>query len=456
MGEPTTLRTSFRPSLRIQAGSDCLSSFGGVAYLRDFEERTALLRPLLKRLEDARSPCRVSHRVEDLLRLAVYGRVLGFPDIAAADHLRFDPVLRSVLAPGGQDRVGDPLAGKSTLHRFLTETLAHRANRRALAEAVLETGLRPLVAQGALPRRIYVDLDSTEIEVHGEQEGSRNNGYFKAVCYHPIVLSIGDLGTVLGFRLRPGNVHTAQHVVAFVVPLLVRMRKILGARVEIVVRGDSGFGDPKLLKALEKHGFFYIVRLRENARLLSKVERIAKRTSGRPSTTSSQFRYLSFRHATKSWGEKRRVVACSEFEPGKLFADWTILVVHLPRNEKRSRVVHKYLQRGKSEQVNDVFKNELRGDLMSHHKMQNNQTRGLLTSIAQNLLVAFDHATRRRLRPRRPATIREKLLLVATTLVRHARSLVLRLSAPGTRQKTFDRLARAVEACRPLAVPAPA
>ena len=155
-------------------------------------------------------------------------------------------------------------------------------------------------------------------------------------------------------------------------------------------------------------------------------------------------------------GKKRRVVACSEFEPGKLFADWTILVVHLPRNEKRSRVVHNYLQRGKSEQVNDVFKNELRGDLMSHHKMRHNQTRGLLTSIAQNLLVAFDEATRRRLRPRRPATIRAKLLLVATTLVRHARSLVLRLSAPGTRLKTFDRLARAVEAWRPLAAPAPA
>lgn len=454
MGEPTTLRTSFRPSLRVQAGSDCLSSFGGVAYLRDFEARTALLRPLLKRLEDPRAVCRVSHRAEDLLRLAIYGRVLGFPDITDADHLRFDPVLRSVLAPGGQDRVGEPLAGKSTLHRFLTETLGRRANRRALTESVLETGLRPLLAKGALPRRVYVDLDSTQIEVHGAQEGSRNNGYFKAFCYHPIVLSIGDLGTVLGFCLRPGNVDTARHAVAFVLPLLVRMRKILGDGVEIVLRADSGFGHPKLLQALEKHGFFYLIRLRENARLLCKVERIAKRTSGRPSPTWSQFRYLSFRHGAKSWDKTRRVVARAEFEPGKLFADWTLLVVHLPRNEKRRRVVHNYLQRGKSEQVNDIFKNELRGDLMSHHLMRHNQTRGLLTSIAQNLLLAFDEATRRQLRPRRPATIRTKVLLVATTLVRHARSLVLRLSAPGTRQRIFDRLARAVEACHPLAAPA--
>lgn len=451
MGEPTTLRASFRPSLRVEAGGNCLSSFGGVAYLRDFEERTGLLRSLVEGLEDPRAGRRVAHRAEDLLRLAIYGRVLGFPDIADADHLRLDPVLRSVLAPGGQDRVGDPLAGKSTLHRFLTEILCLRANRRALTTAVLETGLRPLLARGSLPRRVYVDLDSTEIEVHGAQEGSQNNGYFKAVCYHPIVLSIGELGTVLGFRLRPGNVHTAQHVVAFVLPLLLRMRQVVGPKVEIVVRADSGFGDPKLLLALEKHGFFYIVRLRENARLLRKVARIAARTPGRPSPTWSQFRYLSFLYAAKSWGKKRRVVARAEFEPGKLFADWTLLVVHLPRREKRRRVVHHYLQRGKSEQVNDIFKNELRGDLMSHHRMRHNQTRGLLTCIAQNLLVAFDDATRRRHRPRRPATIRATLLLVATTVVRHARSLVLRLSAPGTRQNVFRWLTRAVEACRPLA-----
>jgi hypothetical protein len=330
MGEPTTLRPLFRPSLRIEAGGDALSSFGGVAYLREFEERTGLLHGVLRRLEDPRSPGRVTHRAADLLRLAAYQRALGFPDLADADHLRLDPVLRSVLVPGAQDRIGDPLAAKSTLHRIVTEMLAVRANRRALVDGVLETGLRPLLARGRLPRRVYVDLDPTEIEVHGQQEGARNNSYFCAFCYHPVVLSIGELGTTLGFLLRPGNVHTAQHVVAFALPLLVRMRKILGPRVEIVVRADSGFGDPGLLDALEKNGFYYIIRLRENARLLRKVARISKRTAGRPSATWSQFRYIAFRHRTKSWGKERRVVARAEFEPGKLFADWTILVTHPP------------------------------------------------------------------------------------------------------------------------------
>ena len=449
MGEPTTLRATFRPSLRVEAGDGCLSSFGGVAYLREFEERTGILRELLGDLEDPRSVGRSTHGTAAMLRLALYGRVLGFPDVADADHLRFDPVLRSVLAPGGQDRVGSPLASKSTMHRFLTDTLERRPNRRALVEAVLRSALHPLLSGGALPRRVYVDLDSTEIEVHGAQEGSRNNGYFRAYCYHPAVLSLGDLGTTLGFLLRPGNAHSAKHAVAFVIPLLNRMRKILGDRVQIVLRADSGFSDPSLLAALEKHGFYYIIRLRENPQLLRKASRIATRTPGRPSKRKSEFRYLSFRYRTKSWPEKRRVVARAEYEPGTLFPDWTLLVVHLPTRQKRRAVVRAYLRRGRSEQVHDVFKNELRGDLMSHHRMRHNQTRGLLTALAQNLLVAFDATTRGRRHPRRPTTIRERLLLVATTIVHHARSLVLRLAAPGPRSRLFARLARAVVACKP-------
>jgi hypothetical protein len=449
MGEPTTFRASFRPSLRIEVRDDGLSSFGGVAYLREFEERTGFFGDLLSRLKDPRMSGRVAHHVADLLRLAVYAKALGYPDIADADVLRFDPVLRSVLAPGGQDRVGEPLAAKSTLHRFLTDVLVLRENRRALVEAVLETGLRPLLAKGRAPRRLYVDLDSTMSEVHGEQEGSANNGYFRTYCYHPLVLSIAKLGTVLGFLLRPGNAPTGEHATLFVLPLLRRLRSMLPARVEIVLRADSGFSDPVLFEALEREGFFYIVRLRENARLLRKAARIEKRAVGRPSKSFSAYRHLSFRYAAASWSKDRRVVARAEFEPGTLFADWTFLCVHLPKNTKRRLVMRAYLGRGESEQVNDVFKNELRGDLLSQRRMGLNQIRGLLTALAQNLLVAFDDSTRRRRRRRRPSTIRAKVLLVATTVVRHARSLYLRVSAAGKRARSFARLALAVAACRP-------
>ena len=451
MGEGTTIRATFRPSVRIQVGDGPVSSFGGVAYLREFEERTAFLGPVVLALEDTRDPARCRHRAADLLRFAVYARVLGFPDLADADLLRDDPLLRSTLAPGVQDQVGDPLAAKSTLHRFATETLTRRANRRALFEGLVQTGLQPVLASALRPRRVYVDVDSTEIEVHGKQEGSCNNGYFRAHCYHPVAVSLGDYGTTLGFLLRRGNAHTAQHATLFLLPILARVRRLLGPDVEIVVRGDSGFADPTLLAALEEHGYHYLIRMRENARLLGKAARIAGRKPGRPAKRRSAYRYLSFAYRAGSWPAKRRIVARAEFEPGTLFPDWTFVIAHLPRRTKRRRVVRQYLRRGRSEQAHDVFKNELHGDLMSHHRMVDNQVRGLLTALAQNLVVAFDHATRGRRRPRRPATVRARVLLVAATLVRHARTLTLRLAALAKNVGAFRRIAKTLDAIRPAA-----
>jgi hypothetical protein len=214
--------------------------------------------------------------------------------------------------------------------------------------------------------------------------------------------------------------------------------------VELVVRADSGFADPNLFAALERHGFFYIVRLRENARLLCKVERIAKRRPGRPCEDRSVFRRFAFSYRSKGWKTSRRVLARAEFEPGTLFPDWTFLCAHLPTKERHRRVSRAYFGRGTSEQVNDVFKNELRGDLMSHRRLRRNQVRGLLTALAQNLLVAFDHATRPNRRRRRPNTIRSRVLLVATSILRHARRLVLRLSAVGPRAVALVRTAAAL------------
>jgi hypothetical protein len=456
MGEGSTFRATFRRSLRVEVTEQALSSFGGVIYLREFEQRTRLLAPLVDALKDGRRTERVEHGVADMLRLAVYARVLGFPDVADADRLRHDPVLRTALRPGGQDRLGPPLAAKSTMHRFLTGTLGTREHRRAVAEAVLRTALAPVLARGALPSRLYVDLDSTVIEAHGAQQGARNNGYFRAVCYHPLVLSLGQWGTTLAFLLRPGNSHTARHATRFVLPVLRRMREILGPRVELVLRADSGFSDPRLLRALEREGFCYIVRLRENARLLCRAERIAKRRAGRPSATHSAFRRFAFSYRSQGWERARRVLARSEFEPGTLFADWTFLCVHLPTKERHRDVSRAYFGRGSSEQVNDVFKNELRGDLMSHRRLRRNQVRGHLTALAQNLVVAFERATGPRRRRRRPATIRSRLLLVPAALVRHARHLVVRLASVGSRAAALLRTAAAVLALRPPARPSTA
>ena len=448
MGEGTT----FRRSLRVEVRDDSLSPFGGTVLLREFEERTAFLAKVIGGLLDPRRTSHTVHGLATLLRFAIYRIVLGLPDVIDAERLRHDPVLRSCLIPETQDRLPGLLPGKSTLHRFLTRVLTLRANRRVLWRGLLDTALHPLLSRRGKSKRVYVDLDSTEIELHGQQEGAVNNGHFRSICYHALSLSLAPYGTTLGLLLRPGNAHTAGHAVAFVMPLLFMLRKRLGASVEIVLRADSGFASPKLYRKLEQHGFYYIVRMSENDRLLRRCARIEKRRRGRPPVERSVFRHFGFGYKAKTWKRTRRIVARSEFAPGELLPDWTFLCVHLPRPEPRKRVVRTYLQRCKSEQVHDIFKNEMHGSLMSHHRMVDNQVRAWLTAIAKNLMLAFEARVRGRKEATRPDTVRARILCVAASFVKHARALVLRLSAVESHARLLDSVAERVIASRPVPV----
>src|SRR5208337_944596 len=85
---------------------------------------------------------------------------------------------------------------------FESELLTQAENLAGLA--VLN---RELVAKGetiASPRRVVLDMDSTEIPVYGRQEQGAYNGHFESTCYHPLLLFNGH-GDCLAVKLRPGQ-----------------------------------------------------------------------------------------------------------------------------------------------------------------------------------------------------------------------------------------------------------
>src|SRR5208282_1353076 len=95
----------------------------------------------------------------------------------------------------------------SRFQSFETELLTQAENLAGLAALN-----RELVAKGetiASPRRVVLDMDSTEIPVYGRQEQGAYNGHFESTCYHPLLLFNGE-GDCLAVRLRPGNVHSAE------------------------------------------------------------------------------------------------------------------------------------------------------------------------------------------------------------------------------------------------------
>ena len=112
---------------------------------------------------------------------------------------------------------------------------------------------RELVAKAeaiASPRRVVLDMDSTEVRVHGRQEQSAYNGHFESTCYHPLLLFNRE-GDCLAAKLRPGNVHSADGWEELLLPEI-EWQQTLGK--EVVFRGDAAFAKPELYRGAGRTG----------------------------------------------------------------------------------------------------------------------------------------------------------------------------------------------------------
>ena len=171
------------------AGFDggAITSNAGALLLGATDRAIGLVRRFAACFRDARAPERVEHEVATLVGQRVFGIALGHEDLLDHDQLRHDPVL-AVLAGKLAARRPDcaPLAGKSTLNRLEHAPAGepgryHRIGHDAAAVEALFVDLF-LDAHRSAPRQIILDLDATDVPLHGHQEGRFFHGYYDATA----------------------------------------------------------------------------------------------------------------------------------------------------------------------------------------------------------------------------------------------------------------------------------
>jgi hypothetical protein len=274
----------------------------------------------------------------DLLRQSVYSRLAGYEDVNDAERLSQDPAFRLI----GSKKVWERGAAlTSRLQSFETELLTEEANLAGLAAINRELVARAEAIDS--PRRIVLDMDSTEIPVYGEQEQSAYNGHFESTCYHPLLLFNRE-GDCLAAKLRPGNVHSAEGWEELLLPEIER-QQTLGK--EVVFRADAAFAKPELYEALEERDVKYSIRLPANDNLQRNISELLTRPVGRPSY-KPLVRYKSFLYQAATWIRARRVVAKVEFHFGELFPRVGFIVTNLVASSQA--VVRFYNKRGTAEQ----------------------------------------------------------------------------------------------------------
>jgi Transposase DDE domain group 1 len=291
-----------------------MTSDGGALLLRKTDRRLNLLPRLAACFRDERDARYVSHNVSELVAQRVYGLALGYEDLTDHDQLREDPLL-AVLS--GKREIGtEPLAGKSTLNRLeLSTGTADRYKKiHCRTEAIDELLVRVfLEAHTHAPERLVLDLDVTDLPLHGQQEGRFFHGYYDSYCYLPLYIFCGE--HLLCARLRTADQDAAAGSRAEVERLVNQIRQVWPS-VQIIVRADSGFCREELMKWCEEHGISYVLGLARNARLRRLIEpqmQEAAQQYQATQQTARVFTELVYETTTGSWSRTRRVVAKAEY-----------------------------------------------------------------------------------------------------------------------------------------------
>ena len=296
-----------------------ISSDGGGLLLQETDSKMNLLTRFSQCFVDLRNPDLIEHSVEQLIRQRVYALALGYEDLNDHDQLRQDPLL--VVMSGKAEPGTELLAGKSTLNRLELGTgMPTRYKkitfwRDSVDELLVNVFLE---AHPVAPQQIVLDIDTTDLALHGKQEDRFYHGYYKHYCYLPLYIFCGD--HVLCARLRPSSIGPAVGSRKEVERIVQQIRQ-RWPEVEIILRGDSGFCSNELMAWCEQQDrVAYVVGMARNQRVEGLLAGPLAEAKQQFEATQQPARiFIEFEHETLNgtWSKKRRVVAKAEYIDGK-------------------------------------------------------------------------------------------------------------------------------------------
>lgn len=407
-----------------------LSSDGGLLLLRRADERIGLSRAAAAVLSDPRDPSRITHSLRDLLAQRIYGLCCGYEDLNDHDALRDDLLMQTAVG-----RV-DALASSPTLSRL--ETRATRAQAVALHGVLVE---QFIAGHKTPPSELVLDIDASDVPLHGNQERAEFHAYYDSHCYLPLYVFCGQ--AMLACVLRPSRIDGAKNAAA-VIKLLVQQLRRSWPETRIIVRADSGFCRQRLLRWCERSGVSYIVGLARNARLEAQVRYAELMLADEYERSGTKQRLIDeFTYAADSWDIERRVI--TRLEHASLGNNPRFVVTNLEGDAVRL-YERLYCARGEAENRIKEAQLDLFGTRASCHRFAANQLRLLLAALAYTLMQRLRELALKgsELERATAATIRSRLLKIGAAIVRNTRRVRVLLASHHPLRALFLRAAQAL------------
>jgi hypothetical protein len=191
-----------------------------------------------------------------------------------------------VVRSGGMGRLFGGVYACATVGQLLREfTHGHASQLASVARAhlvnlVADTGLLP-----GLGEQAYVDIDSLLRPVYGQQKQGASFGHTKIAGKQVLRKGLSPLATtistragapvVAGIRLRAGKAGSGKGA-ASMVRAAIGTARAAGASGQILVRGDSAYGNSAVIAACLKAGVRFSFVLAKNAAVTRAIATIAE------------------------------------------------------------------------------------------------------------------------------------------------------------------------------------
>ena len=425
-----------------------LVSCAGLVPVMELAEQTGLSELIAERVTLASLPPRVASagvNPAGKLTSIIAGMVAG------ADSIDDLQVIRS----GGMKRLFGGVYAPATLGQFLREfTHGHTVQLASVARAHLVNLAKRTPVLAGIEEQAFIDIDSLLRPVYGHAKQGAGFGHTKISGKQVLRKGLSPLATtistrqgapvVAGIRLRGGKSGSGKGA-ASMVREAIKTSRAAGATGEILVRGDSAYGNGAVVTACLKAGVRFSVVLAKNPVVVRAIASIPEdawtpvRYPGAvvdPDTGElisdaevAETEFTAF--ATTEHPVTARLVVRRVRDQAKLEELFPVWRHHPFFTNSTESTVDADLTHRRHAVIETVFADLIDGPLahMPSGRFASNSAWAICAMITHNLLRATSTLSTGRLAVARGATLRRQLVNVPARLARPQRRSVLHLPA---------------------------
>ena len=161
-----------------------------------------------------------------------------------------------------------------------------------------------------------LDVDDTFDAAHGGQQLRLFNAYYDEYGFQPIVVFDGD-GRLVGAVLRPARRPDGREIVTLLRRMIARIRGHW-PRVEILLRGDSHYCTPEVLRFCRANRVDYALGVATTITLRRHIDTLEQSTAARFAAAGGPDklrRFKDFYDGSASWDRVERIIARVEAGP---------------------------------------------------------------------------------------------------------------------------------------------